>query len=83
MPCIYFTGHKFLKNLGIDVGMSGSKLASKGDGKGLLMSYQKGLYSFHCKSKSSCYWTKEDFELRTNRRSHIMMTIPSFLVDGC
>lgn len=54
-----------------------------GDGKSLVMTYQRGIYSFHCKSRTNCYWNTTEYELEISREAHIMMTIPSSLVENC
>jgi len=51
--------------------------------KGLLMTYRKGIYSFQCRSSNDCYWTKESYELETVRRYHVMIMVPSSLVENC
>ena len=61
----------------------GSRMTPMADGKGLLMTYEKGVYSFQCTSANDCYWTKKDYELQIYRRSHLFLTVPSSLVEDC
>ena len=51
--------------------------------KGLIMTYEKTVYSFHCENKKICYWSTEDYELKISRHNHVMMTVPSSLVSNC
>ena len=58
-------------------------MTATGDGKGLKMTYEKGVYKFHCKSQENCYWQTEEYQLQINREAHMMMTVPSSLVGNC
>ena len=53
------------------------------DKKGLLMTYKHGVYSFHCETKTLCYWRSKDYQLKILRGSHVMMAVPSSLVANC
>ena len=53
------------------------------DGKGLLMTYGKSVYSFVCNNPNDCYWKKEKYQLEIPRFYHIMMNIPSSLIENC
>ena len=61
----------------------GPKMTTTSDGKGLIMTYEKAVYSFHCKSQTNCFWTKEETQLQISRKYHMMLTIPSTLVENC
>ena len=61
----------------------GARMSQTRDEKGLIMTYKKHVYSFHCDSATQCYWKKKTFELKINRVKHIMLTVPSTLVDKC
>ena len=61
----------------------GPKMASAGNEKELLMTYDYGIYSFQCKSQVNCYWTEMEHELRINRLNHLMLTVPISLVENC
>ena len=63
--------------------MFGAKITPTGDGKGLLMTYHKAIYSFKCKSKTNCQWIKKESELEIEREDHIMLSVPASLVDSC
>ena len=63
--------------------MYGAKMTPTGDGRGLLMTYEKSIQSFLCKSQTNCYWAKEEIELEISRRYHVMLTVPASLVDNC
>ena len=53
------------------------------DGKGLILSYFTELYSFRCDAPNQCYWLNAGYELKMNRFWHIMMNVPSVLVERC
>ena len=61
----------------------GPKMTATGDGKNLIMTYEKSVYSFRCDGQNDCYWQTEEHQLDISRRWHIMMTIPSSLVENC
>ena len=63
--------------------LAGAKITTTADGKGLLMTYNKGVYGFHFNSTNDCYWTKKDYELQISRRDHLFLTVPSSLVEDC
>lgn len=52
-------------------------------GDGLLMTYEKGIYSFKCTSENSCSWTTEPKKLAISRQRHVMLTVPSALMKSC
>ena len=64
-------------------GVDGARITTTADGKGLLMTYQNGVYGFHCTSANECHWKKKDTKLQISRTSHIFMTVPSSLVEDC
>ena len=61
----------------------GPKMSPTGDGKGLLMSYDRGVYSFFCQTANNCFWKEENYQLKTSRTKHLMMTIPSHFMEDC
>jgi len=67
----------------LPVEMYGPRMTHTADKKNLLMTYEKGIYSFNCRSSNDCHWTKESYELEISRRYHILMTVPSSLVENC
>ena len=62
---------------------AGVRITTTADGKGLLMTYIKGVYDFHCTSANECYWQKKNYELQISRQNHIFLTVPSSLVEDC
>ena len=74
---IYFSG-KYLP-----VSMDGPKMTPTGDGSGMIMTYEDKIYSFKCESQTNCYWNTEKTSLEISRERHIMLTIPSSLVENC
>ena len=79
---IQFTNFPTGKKLPVAMKYS-SKMTTTANGRGLIISYEQGIYSFECKSQQNCFWTKEEIELQISRRSHMMITVPSTLVDNC
>merc|ERR1712025_971385 len=65
----------------LPVGMSGPKMTTAKDKNQLLMTYEKGIYSFNCRSSDDCYWEKKNQELKTNRWNPVLMEVPASLVE--
>ena len=63
--------------------MPNLRMTQTGDSKGLVMTHDKVVYSFYCASSTNCYWEKEDYELKIERTSHEILTVPTFLVQTC
>ena len=63
--------------------VGGAKITTTADGKGLLMTYKKGVYDFHCTSANECHWKKKNYELQISRQNHLFLTVPSSLVEDC
>ena len=63
--------------------MVGPKITTTADGKGLLMSYGRSLYSFSCQSMSRCSWDTNQIELKISRSEHVMMRVPASMVENC
>ena len=61
----------------------GSRMTTTATGDGLIMTYKKGIYRFKCVSSDSCFFEKDDDELQIDRYLHILITVPSSLVDDC
>ena len=61
----------------------GPRMTTTTSGDGLLMTYNKGIYSFKCTSENSCSWTTEQQELKISRTRHVMLTVPSALMKNC
>ena len=75
---LYFSG----KDLPNPIG-PGPRMSPTAGNKGLLMTYLKNVYSFHCESDIQCYWRVEEFDLKIERDMHVMMTVPTSLVKNC
>ena len=70
-----------------DIGTYGPQMSQIGDGNELLMTYEKQIYSFHCddsgpESTTQCFWSNND-QLQVERQYHVMMTVPSSIVEDC
>ena len=63
--------------------MNQPRMTTTGKGDGLIMTYKKGLYRFKCDSPESCFFEKDDDELKIERRAHILLTVPKTLVEDC
>ena len=61
----------------------GPRMSTTSSGDGLIMTYDKGIYTFKCTSENSCSWTKEPQELQISRSGHVMLTVPSALMKSC
>ena len=75
--------HLALIELPTSISMWGPRMTPTADGKGLLMTFEKGVYGFQCTSANNCYWTKKDYELQISRTDHLFLTVPSSLVEDC
>ena len=75
---IVFPGKDLPKPIG-----PGPRMSPTAGNKGLIMTYEKDVYSFHCESHVQCYWRLEECELKIKRHIHVMMTVPSSLVKDC
>ena len=53
------------------------------DNTGLLMTFQKRIYTFHCDNADECYWKTADTKLNIWRGHHLMLSVPSYIVNGC
>ena len=43
----------------------------------------QGIYSFHCDNPMHCYWNSTIYELEVSREAHVMLYVPSSLVENC
>ena len=75
------------------------KMTPTADGKGLLMSFNAGIfknkntkygktnpsyvYGFHCASPNECFWEKKEYELKSITYGNQFLTVPSSLVEDC
>ena len=50
----------------------GPRISPTGDKNGLILTYEKGVYSFHCDTPSQCYWRTEPYNLEIKRKTHMM-----------
>ena len=70
------------QNLPVWMG-SGPRMTTTGKGDGLIMTYNKGIYRFKCVSSESCFFEKDDDDLKIERRGHILLTVPKTLMEDC
>ena len=59
------------------------KISSIDSGKGLLMIFSHGVYSFQCIPQSQCFWKTEEYELQFGGIYHVMMSVPTSLISNC
>merc|ERR1711971_686412 len=62
---------------------AGPRMAPTGDGKGLIMTYGFGVYSFHCDSPIQCFWKTESYELQQGKIFPLMIPAPAFVIENC
>ena len=67
----------------LPIRMGEPKMANTQSKKELLMTYKNGIYSFNCRSSDDCYWKKKSQRLKISRTHHVMMEVPSSLVENC
>ena len=70
------------KDLPVDMEY-GPRMTTTKNKNQLLMTYQKGIYSFNCRSSDDCYWEKEPKELKVSRDWPVMMKVPASMVENC
>ena len=63
--------------------MLGPRITKTVNGEGLLMTSEKDVYRFKCDSPDYCYWVEEDYDLSYSRRDHVLLTVPSTLLEDC
>ena len=61
----------------------GPRMTTTGKGDGLIMTYKTGIYRFKCDSSESCFFEKDDVELKIERRWHILLSVPKTLIEDC
>jgi len=61
----------------------GPKMTTTKNKNQLLMMYEKGIYSFNCRSSDNCYWEKKTSELKVFRRWPVLMKVPASMVENC
>ena len=61
----------------------GGRIAPTANRNGLLMSYDKRIYSFNCSSSEDCYWVEKIYNMKIPRASHIFMSVSSTLLGLC
>lgn len=67
----------------LPVGMIGAKMTTTNNKNQLLLTNEKGIYSFNCRSSDDCYWEKKTNELSVSRLWHVMMKVPASMVENC
>ena len=58
-------------------------MATTSQGNGLIMTYEKDVYTFSCKSETSCKWSKEPYSLQISRGDHAMLPVPMSFLENC
>ena len=58
-------------------------MATTSQGDGLIMSYEKDVYTFKCESEISCKWSKEPYSLQIARIYHAMLPVPMSFLENC
>ena len=63
--------------------MSGLKMATTSQGDGLIMTFDKEVYTFKCTSETDCKWSKEPYSLQISRRAHEMLPGSTSFLENC
>ena len=61
----------------------GSKMATSSQGDGLIMTVEREVYTFKCKSETSCKWSWEPYSLKISRILHAMLPVSNSFLDNC
>ena len=59
------------------------RMARTSQGDGLIMTYQKDVYTFKCESKTSCKWSKEPYSLQISRYFNLLLPVFAPFLDNC
>ena len=63
--------------------MDGQKMATTSQGDGLIMTFLKDVFTFKCKSETSCKWSKEPYSLQISRLDYVMLPVPMSFLENC
>ena len=63
--------------------LRGPAMTTTAKGDGLIMTNRKGIYRFKCVSSDSCFFEKDEEELKISRYWHILLSVPAALVEDC
>ena len=63
--------------------LRGPAMTTTAKGDGLIMTNRKGIYRFKCVSSESCFFEKDDNQLKVHRSGHGLLTVPATLVEEC
>ena len=64
--------------------MYGIKIATTSQGDGLIMTYEKAVYTFNCTAETSCKWSKEpSYSLQISRVAHEMLPVSNSFLENC
>ena len=63
--------------------MWGVRMATTSQGDGLIMTFEKDVYTFKSESENSFKWSKEPFNLLVARMDHAMLPVPTSFLEHC
>ena len=63
--------------------MFGPKMATTSQGDGLIMTHEKNVFTYQCKSETGCKWSKEPYSLQISRYWHVMLPVVVPFLDNC
>ena len=63
--------------------IEGLKMAATSQGDGLIMTHNKDVYMFICKSETNCEWSKEPYSLQLSKSYHVMLPVPISFLENC
>ena len=61
----------------------GSKMATSSQGDGLIMTVEREVYTFKCKSETSCKWSQQHYLLQISRMDHVMLPVSTSFLENC
>ena len=63
--------------------MNSPKMATTSQGDGLIITYEKDVYTFKCESQTSCMWSKEPYSLQISKTYDVMLPVLAPFLDNC
>ena len=67
----------------LPIGNLGPDIVTTSQGDGLIMTNEKGVYTFKCSSKTACKWSKETYSLQISRYWHVMLPVSISFLENC
>ena len=58
-------------------------MVTNSQGDGLIMTYEKDVYTLECESKINCKWSKEPYSLQISKWGHEMFPVSMSFLENC